>query len=40
MNEKNYGISAAEEKDLGKDGMQSEEHDQYEESEERDQYLF
>ena len=38
MNEK-YGISAAEENNLGKDAMESEENDQYEESEERDQSM-
>ena len=39
MNEKNDGISAAEENDLGKDKIHSEEHDQSEESWERDQLM-
>ena len=39
MNEKNYGIRTAEENDLGKDAMQSEDRKQYEDSEERDQSM-
>ena len=37
MNEKNYGISAAEENDLGEYAIQSEERYQYEKSEDYDQ---
>ena len=39
MNETNDGISAEEENYLCRDAMQSEERDQYEESEERDQSM-
>ena len=39
MNETNDRISAAEENYLGKDTMQSEERDQYEEIEEQDQSM-
>ena len=39
MNEKHYGISAAEGNDLREDAMQIEERDQSEESEECDQSM-